>query len=109
MTWLKTVQRYARLRKRPVLKASYPRVGTSVIPLSPGDEQLFFTLLTHKFNSLTFEGEIKELHSLIHEMERKQGLTVHRMSFSEGNQNQVLHLHLGLPGFQEIRRVIRIQ
>ena len=108
MRWLKSLERYASGTKG-TLKAVNPRLGTSVIPLRTGDEGLFFNFLQDKVQSLYFEGDEKELKRLIQDMEHTQGVIIHKMNYSSGRSDRMLHLHLGLPNFREIRRVIRIQ
>jgi hypothetical protein len=107
MKWLQALSRQS-FDRRPVLKAVNPRFGTSVIPLDHGDEMIFFNYLQDKIHALYFEGSDDELVGLISELQKRQGLIVHKMNVIEGRQDRLMHLHLGLPNFQEIRRVIRM-
>jgi hypothetical protein len=107
MKWMKLLGKYTQPR-RPVLKAINPRYGTSVIPLNRGDEMIFFNYLQDKVHSLQFDGSDSELLSMIKVLEHQQGVVVHKMNVIEGRQDRLMHLHLGLPNTQEIRRVIRL-
>lgn len=108
MKWFNLVEKYTQ-PKRPILKAMNPRFGTSIIPLNEGDEMIFFNYLQDKVHSLFFDGSDQDFFDMIKELEKRQGVIVHRMNLIEGQQDRLMHLHLGNTlGGQEIRRVIRM-
>lgn len=108
MSWLRKI-RHQVLQRRPVLKVVNPRVGTSVIPLDQGDEQIFYQYLTNKIHSLYFEGSEGQLLNIINGLKEDRGFTIQRMrtSVSRG-RGKVMLLHLRFPDQQEVRRVIRL-
>lgn len=107
MRWLKLIDRYS-LVKRPTLRASNPRVGTSIIPLDPEDTDIFFQYLTNKVHALHFEGSERQLTSIIHRLRDHQGFSIQKMRTSIGRgRERLMLLHLKFPNNQEIRRVIK--
>lgn len=108
MRWLKHFGRYSPV-KRPTLKAVNPRVGTSIIPLDQGDDQIFYQYLTNKIHSLYFEGTENQLIKIIDRMRAEKGFTVQKMRTSIGRgRERLMLLHLKFPDNQEIRRLIKI-
>ncbi len=108
MRWKKLLERYA-LVKRPTLKVVNPRVGTSIIPLDQGDDQIFFQYLTNKLHALYFEGSEVQLTSIIHKLRDNQGFTIQKMKFSVGRgREKLMLLHLKFPDNVEIRRLIKL-
>lgn len=105
---MKLITRYS-LSKRPTLKAVNPRVGTSIIPLDQGDDQIFYQYLTNKIHSLYFEGTENQLMNIIERMRAEKGFTVQKMRTSIGRgREKLMLLHLKFPDNQEIRRLIKI-
>jgi hypothetical protein len=102
------MERYG-LFKCPTLRVVNPRLGTSVVPLRKGDGEILFSFLKEQVHALHFEGNEKELKSFVSELQQQRGVVVQRMSMTEGRTDRLMHLHLILPDFQEIRRVIRLQ
>lgn len=108
MRWMKLIERYA-LAKRPTLRVVNPRVGTSIIPLDHGDDQIFFQYLTNKIHSLYFEGSELQLTNMIHRMRETKGFTIQKMKTSVGRgKEKLVLLHLKFPNDQEIRRLIKL-
>lgn len=108
MRWLRMMQHRA-LGRRPVLRAYNPRIGTSIIPLSIGDSEIFTQYLTDKVHSLYFEGSSNQLMQIIHKLRDEQGVTIQKMRFSIGRaKGRIMLLHLRLPDQQEVRRVIKL-
>ncbi len=108
MRWKKLLERYT-LVKRPTLKVVNPRVGTSIIPLDQGDDQIFFQYLTNKLHALYFEGSEVQLTSIIHKLRDNQGFTIQKMKFSVGRgREKLMLLHLKFPDNVEIRRLIKL-
>lgn len=108
MRWMKLIERYS-LVKRPTLRVVNPRVGTSIIPLDRGDDQLFIQYLTNKIHSLHFEGTEAQLKSLIHSLRDNRGITIHKMKTSLGRgREKLMLLHLKLSNDEEIRRLIKL-
>ncbi|WP_408097194.1 hypothetical protein ACJVC5_19345 [Peredibacter sp. HCB2-198] len=108
MRWIKLLERYS-LVKRPTLKVVNPRVGTSIIPLSMDDSEIFFQYLTNKIHSLYFEGSEGQLTSIIHKLKEDQGFTIQKMKTSIGRgREKLMLLHLKFPNDVEIRRVIKL-
>lgn len=108
MRWKNLLERYA-LVKRPTLKVVNPRVGTSIIPLDQGDDQIFFQYLTNKLHALYFEGSEVQLTSIIHKLRDNQGFTIQKMKFSVGRgREKLMLLHLKFPNNVEIRRLIKL-
>lgn len=108
MRWKKLLERYA-LVKRPTLKVVNPRVGTSIIPLDQGDDQIFFQYLTNKLHALYFEGSEVQLTDIIHKLRDNQGFTIQKMKFSVGRgREKLMLLHLKFPDNVEIRRLIKL-
>lgn len=108
MRWMKLIERYA-LVKRPTLRVVNPRVGTSIIPLDHGDDQIFFQYLTNKIHSLYFEGSELQLTDMIHRMRETKGFTIQKMKMSMGRgKEKLVLLHLKFPDDQEIRRLIKL-
>lgn len=108
MRWIKLLERYS-LVKRPTLKVVNPRVGTSIIPLSQDDSEIFFQYLTNKIHSLYFEGTEGQLTSIINKLKEDQGFTIQKMKTSIGRgREKLMLLHLKFPNDVEIRRVIKL-
>lgn len=108
MRWSKLLARYS-LVKKPTLRVVNPRVGTSIIPLDMGDDQIFFQYLTNKIHSLYFEGTETQLLSLINGMKDKRGFTIKKIKTSVGRgREKLMLLHLCLPENIEIRRLIKL-
>ncbi len=108
MRWLKLLGRYG-LVKKPTLKAVNPRIGTSIIPLDQGDDQIFYQYLTNKIHSLYFEGTENQLKSIIDRMGIEKGFTIQKMRTSIGRgRERLMLLHLKFPDNQEIRRLIKL-
>lgn len=84
-------------------------MGTSIIPLDQGDDQIFYQYLTNKIHSLYFEGTENQLISIIDRMKVDKGFTVQKMRTSLGRgREKLMLLHLKFPDNQEIRRLIKI-
>lgn len=92
------------LGMRPTLKAHNPRIGTCIIPLSQGDEDIFYQYLNNKVHSLSFEGTPTQLKKMIERLQVREGLKVQKMRISSGH----MFLHLVTPAQQELRRVIKL-
>lgn len=108
MRWLKLIQRYSFVKK-PTLRVVNPRVGTSIIPLDHGDDQLFFQYLTNKIHALHFDGSESQLRSLIQSLSTNQGVTIQKMKTSMGRgREKLILLHLKLNNDVEIRRLIKL-
>jgi len=108
MRWMKLIERYS-LVKRPTLRVMNPRVGTSIIPLDIGDDQLFFQYLTNKIHSLHFEGTENQLKTIINKLQDTKGCTVQKMRMSAGRgREKLMLLHLKLADNVEIRRLIKL-
>jgi hypothetical protein len=104
----KLFERYA-LVKRPTLRVVNPRVGTSIIPLDAGDDQIFYQYLTNKIHALYFEGSEGQLTSIIHKLRDNQGFTIQKMKVSVGRgREKLMLLHLKFPDNVEIRRLIKL-
>lgn len=95
--------------KCSTLKVVNPRLGTSIVPLRKGDGEILFSFLAGQSHALHFDGNEKEFKSFIGELQQRMGVNVQRMTMSEGRKDRVMHLHLRLSDFQEIRRVIRFE
>lgn len=109
MRWMKLLERY-KLNKTPTLRATNPRLGTSIIPLEKGDQRIFFRYLTDKVHALHFDGSESDLEAIIQSLIEHEGVQVQRMSYSWGRSSERLaHIHLRLSDHQEVRRVIKIQ
>lgn len=105
---MKLIERYS-LVKRPTLRVVNPRVGTSIIPLSESDDQIFFQYLTNKIHALYFEGSEKQLTSIISKLQVSKGFSVQKMRLSAGRgREKLMLLHLKLADNVEIRRLIKI-
>lgn len=105
---MKLIERYS-LVKRPTLRVVNPRVGTSIIPLSDNDDQIFFQYLTNKIHALYFEGTEKQLTNIISKLQATKGFTVQKMRLSAGRgRERLMLLHLKLADNVEIRRLIKI-
>jgi hypothetical protein len=108
MRWMKLIERYS-LVKRPTLRVVNPRVGTSIIPLSESDDQIFFQYLTNKIHALYFEGSEKQLTNIISKLQVSKGFSVQKMKLSAGRRREKLMLlHLKLADNVEIRRLIKL-
>lgn len=108
MRWLKLIERYS-LAKKPTLKATNPRVGTSIIPLDIDDGDIFFHYLTNKIHALHFEGTEKQLAALINHLQISRGFSIQKMKTSVGRgRERLMLLHLKFPDNLEIRRVIKL-
>lgn len=103
----KLLQRYGVMRK-PVLKATNPRLGTAVIPLTNQDADLFYRFLTDKIHALHFEGSDDELRMMLDLVQKQRNLKIQKIQTTEGPKSRVLHVHLTGTQDQEIRRIIRI-
>ena len=105
---MKLIERYS-LVKRPTLRVVNPRVGTSIIPLSESDDQIFFQYLTNKIHALYFEGSEKQLTNIISKLQVSKGFSVQKMKLSAGRRREKLMLlHLKLADNVEIRRLIKL-
>lgn len=108
MRWMKLIERYS-LVKRPTLRVVNPRVGTSIIPLSDSDDQIFFQYLTNKIHALYFEGSEKQLTNIINKLQVSKGFSVQKMRLSAGRgRERLMLLHLKLADNVEIRRLIKL-
>ncbi len=103
----KLLQRYG-VVKKPTLKATNPRLGTAVIPLTNQDADLFYRFLTDKIHALQFEGSDEELNSMLDLVLKQRNLKIQKIQTTEGPKNRVLHLHLTGAQDQDIRRIIRL-
>lgn len=108
MRWVKLLKRYG-IMKTPKLRVINPRIGTSIIPLDDGDDQLFFQYLTEKIHALHFDGTEAQLRSIIHSFRDNRGITIQKMKTSIGNGREKLVLiHLKLTNDVVIRRLIKL-
>lgn len=103
----KLLQRYGLVRK-PVLRATNPRLGTAVIPLTNQDADLFYRFLTDKIHALQFEGTDEDLRSMLDLVLTQRNLKIQKILTTEGPRNRTLHLHLTGIHDQDIRRIIRL-
>jgi hypothetical protein len=103
----KLLQRYG-VMKKPVLKATNPRLGTAVIPLTSQDADLFYRFLTDKVHALHFEGSDEELKIMLDLVQKQRNLKIQKIQATEGPKSRVLHVHLTGTQDQEIRRIIRM-
>jgi hypothetical protein len=94
--------------KCPTLRVVNPRLGTSIVPLRKGDGEILYSFLKEEIHALHFSGDEDELRSFVGELQQRRGVVVQRMTMSEGRTDRVMNLHLRMPDFQEIRRVIRL-
>ncbi|MFY7992298.1 MAG: hypothetical protein ACOVP4_03320 [Bacteriovoracaceae bacterium] len=101
------LQRYG-VMKKPVLKATNPRLGTAVIPLTNQDADLFYRFLTDKVHALHFEGSDDELKFMLDLVQKQRNLKIQRIQTTDGPKSRVLHIHLTGVKDQEIRRIIRL-
>lgn len=105
---MKLFNRYS-LVKRPTLKVVNPRVGTSIIPLDHGDDQIFFQYLTNKVHALYFEGSETQLTKILYRMREERGFVIKKMKTSNGRgRDRLMLLHLQFPDNYEIRRLIKL-
>lgn len=107
MRWLKILKHHA-VNRRPILKAVNPRIGTSIIPLSESDHDIFYQYLTNKVHALHFEGSDNQLNKILLGMKESQGFTIQKMRTSMGRDGRIMLLHLKFPDQREIRRVIKL-
>jgi len=103
----KLLQRYG-VMKRPTLRATNPRLGTAVIPLTNQDADLFYRFLTDKVHALHFEGSDEDLKMMLDLVQKQRNLKIQKIQTTEGPRNRVLHIHLTGTHDQEIRRIIRL-
>lgn len=89
---------------RPTLKAHNPRIGTCIIPLNRGDEDIFLQYLSNKVHSLSFEGSPNQLKQMVERLRIRENIKVQKMRISSGH----MFLHLVTPAQQELRRVIKL-
>ena len=101
------MERYGFL-KCPTLRVVNQRLGTSIVPLRKGDGEILYSFLKEQAHALHFDGGEDELRSFVGELQQRRGVVVQRMTMSEGRNDRVMHLHLRISDFQEIRRVIRL-
>lgn len=107
MRWLKILKHHA-VNRRPILRVTNPRIGTSIIPLGKEDHEIFFQYLTNKVHSLNFEGTEGQLNGIINNLKKEQGFTIQKMRTSIVRDGRIMLLHIKFPNEQEIRRVIKL-
>jgi hypothetical protein len=76
--------------------------------LNKGDEDLFFQFLQDKIHALYFDGSEAELRRIFDTLMINKGISLQKISMSEGRTDRVMNVHLKTGDFQEIRRVIRL-
>lgn len=105
---MKLLSRYS-LVKRPVLKVVNPRVGTSIIPLDQGDDQIFYQYLTNRIHALCFEGSETQLLNILYRMKEEKGFVIKKLKTSSGRgRERLMLLHLQFPDNHELRRLIKL-